>query len=140
MDNRNYDFYDSLTDDEKKGFSPFVLMRWTSPQSNDPELHEWFIERTNEMVNKDHWLLSKDHKPLLWKLYASCGAGMPVKHEYVKANTKETPVKIEKLLAELYPSAKISDIKLLAKSMSKEDRNELFDSMGFDKKQRKEYE
>jgi hypothetical protein len=44
------------------------------------------------------------------------------------------------LLAELHPSSKISDIKLLASLMTKQDIAELFDSLGFDKKQRKEYE
>ena len=44
------------------------------------------------------------------------------------------------LLSELYPAMKIADIKFLAKTMSKQDIEELFDNMGFDKKQRKEYE
>lgn len=140
VDLRNYDFYKNLTDQEKKEFSPYVLMRYVSNVQGDEELQEWFIERTNELVNKDHWTLSKDHKELLWMLFAGCGAGAKAYHPYLKAATKEKPVKIEKLLAELYPAMKMSDIKLMAKMMTKEDREELFDKMGFDKKQRKEYE
>jgi len=34
----------------------------------------------------------------------------------------------------------MSDIKLWASMMTKADKEELFDKMGFDKKQRKEYE
>ena len=34
----------------------------------------------------------------------------------------------------------MADIKLMASMMDKKDREELFDKMGFDKKQRKEYE
>jgi hypothetical protein len=34
----------------------------------------------------------------------------------------------------------MDDIKVLASVMTKEDKEELFDKMGFDKKQRKEYE
>ena len=140
VDLRNYDFYDKLTDEEKKSFSPFVLMRYISNVDGNPDLHEWFIERTNEFVNKDHWLLSKADKALLWKLFAACGIGKKVYHPYLKAGTKEKAVKIEKLLAELHPSMKMSDIKLLASMMTKADREELYDKMGFDKKQRKEYE
>jgi hypothetical protein len=66
--------------------------------------------------------------------------GMKTYHPYLKAGTKEKAVKIEKLLAEIYPAMKMSDIKLQAKLMTKEDKNELFDKMGFDKKQRKDYE
>jgi len=140
VDLRNYEFYNKLTDQEKKEFSPYILMRYVANVEGDRDLQEWFLERTNELVNKDHWTLSKNHKALLWKLFAGCGVGMKTYHPYLKAGTKEKAEKIEKLLAELYPAMKLSDIKLQAKMMSKDDKNELFDKMGFDKKQRKEYE
>ena len=53
---------------------------------------------------------------------------------------KEKANKIEKLIAELNPAMKIAEVKMLASMMDKEDREELFIKMGFDKKQRKEYE
>lgn len=140
VDLRNYDFYDNLTDEEKKSFSPFVLMRYTSNVDGNREMHEWFIDRTNELVNKDHWVLSKNHKGLLWKLCAGVGIGQKTFHPYLKAGTKAKPEKIEKLLANLYPAMKLEDIKLAASMMTKQDKDELFDKMGFDKKQRKEYE
>jgi hypothetical protein len=140
VDLRNYDFYDNLTDDEKKAFSPFVLMRFTSNVQGDRELQEWFVEMTNELVNKDHWTLSKNHKALLWKLFAGTGIGMKSYHPYLAAGKKEKVNKIEKLIAELNPAMKLTEVKLLAKMMDKKDVEELFDSLGFDKKQRKEYE
>ena len=140
VDLRNYDFYDKLTPEEKKEFSPYILMRYVSNTDGDRDLQEWFLERTNELVNKNHWVLSKNHKGLLWKLFASCGPGMKTYHPYLKAGTKEKAVKIEKLLAELHPAMKMNEIKILAKMMSKEEKQDLFDKMGFDKKQRKEYE
>lgn len=140
VDLRNYNFYDTLTDQEKKEFSPYVLMRYVSNVDGDRDLQEWFLERTNELVNKNHWELSKNHKALLWKLFAGCGPGVKTYHPYLKGASKEKAVKIEKLLCELYPAMKMAEIKMLAKSMSKEDKTELFDKMGFDKKQRKDYE
>lgn len=140
IDNRNYEFYDNLSDEEKKEVSPYVLLRWISSVDGNRDIQEYYIEAVNELVNKDHWNLSKDHKALLWKLYASCGMGGKVKHQYIKAGGKEKANKIEKLLCEIYPAWKMSDIKLMASMMTKEDKNELFDKMGFDKKQRKEYE
>lgn len=140
VDQKNYDFYDNLTDEEKKAFSPYILMRYTSNVKLDQDIQEWFVEMTNEMVNKHHWLLSKNHKSLLWKLFAATGTGVNCYHPYLAASKKEKTNKIEKLLAEIYPTYKLADIKLLAKMMTKEDCQELFDKMGFDKKQRKEYE
>lgn len=140
VDLKNYDFYNNLSDEERKSFSPFILMRYTSSCQGDADLQEWFLETTNEMVNKNHWILSKNHKGLLWKLFAASGAGVQTYHPYLAAGKKEKVNKIEKLLCELYPAMKISDIKMIAKMMDKKDITELFDKMGFDKKQRKEYE
>jgi hypothetical protein len=140
VDTRNYNFYDNLTPEEQKAFSPFILMRFTSNVQGDRDLQEWFVEMTNELVNKDHWILSKNHKALLWKLYAGTGAGSKCFHPYLAAGKKEKVNKIEKLIAEINPSMKITEVKILADMMTKDDIKELFDNMGFDKKQRKEYE
>lgn len=141
VDTKNYDFYKDLTIEERKAFSPFILMRYISnTDKGDSDIQEWFIEMTNECVNKHHWTLSKNHKELLWKLFSTVGTGVSVYHPYLAAGKKEKTNKIEKLLAELYPSEKIEDIKLLASIMDKNDCNELFDKLGFDKAQRKEYE
>jgi hypothetical protein len=140
VDLKNYDFYTNLTDEEKKVFSPYILMRYTASVQGDRDIQEWFLEMTNEMVNKNHWDLSKNHKSLLWKLFAATGAGVSCYHPYLAAGKKEKANKIEKLLVELYPAMKMADIKMLASMMDKKDKEELFDKMGFDKKQRKEYE
>ena len=140
VDQKNYEFYDKLTDEERKAFSPYILMRYTASVQGDRDTQEWFLERTNEMVNKNHWVLSKNHKALLWKLFAATGAGVNCYHPYLAAGKKEKANKIEKLLVELYPAMKMGEIKMLAKMMDKNDIKELFDKMGFDKKQRKEYE
>jgi hypothetical protein len=67
------------------------------------------------------------------------GAGVKSFHPYLPALKKELN-KIEKLLAELHPTYKIDDVKLLASLMTDKDKKELFDAMGFDKKDRKVYE
>jgi len=139
IDLRNYNFYDNLTDEGKKEFNPYILMRFSSNANASPEVEEWFIESTNEIVNKNYGAISK-HKDLLWKLYASTGVGLKFFHPYLAAGKKEKAVKIEKLLAELNPTMKMSEVKILASLMTKNDIIELFDSLGFDKKQRKEYE
>ena len=140
VDLRNYNFYDNLPSDEQKEFSPYVLMRYAANVEGNRDLQEWFVEHVNEKVNKNHWELSKNHKALLWKLFAGCGVGTKYYHPYLKQNSKEKAVKIAKLLAELNPAMKLSDIKLMASMMDKQDKEELFDKMGFDKKQRKDYE
>lgn len=140
VDSKNYGFYDNLTDDERKAFSPFVLMRYVSNVQSSPDVQAWFVEMTNECVNKNHWDLSKNHKPLLWKLFAATGTGIKCYHPYLAAGKKEKADKIEKLVAELNPAMKLDDVKVLVSLMTQRDREDLYDSLGFDRKQRKEYE
>ena len=140
VNQRNHAFYDNLTDEEKKAFAPFILMRYVANPQTDAETYEFVLERVNDLVNKDHWTLSKKHKALLWKLTASCGVGVNLKFTYLKANSKAKVNKIEKLLCDIDPAKKLDEIKLQASLMTKQDIEELFDSLGFDKKQRKEYE
>jgi hypothetical protein len=140
VDRKQYNFYENLTDEEKKAFAPFILMRYSASVQGDRDTQEWFLEMTNELVNKHHWTLSKNHKELLWKLFAGIGTGASAYHPYLAAGKKEKAHKIEKLLAELNPAMKLDEVKLLASLMDKKDIEELFDSMGFDKSQRKAYE
>jgi hypothetical protein len=141
VDQKNYAFYDNLTDEEKKAFNPFVLMRFTANVTDkNRDIQEWFVENTNERVNKNYFTIAKNHKGLLWKLYATTGIGANFYHKYIKAPGKEKANKIEKLLCELYPNMKMSEIKMLGSMMTKQDKEELFSDMGLDKKQRKAYE
>jgi hypothetical protein len=140
VSSRDHDFYKNLTDEEKKVFSPYILMRYVSNPKTDPDTYEFILNRVNTLVNINHWTLSKNHKGMLWASFASCGVDPNIKYTYLKSNSKEKANKIEKLLCEIYPAMKMNEIKMLAKMMDKKDIEELFDKMGFDKKQRKEYE
>ena len=140
VDKKDYEFYDNLTAAELKEFSPYVLLRFVSSVgSNDRDVQEWFIEMTNEMVNKHHWSLSKNHEKLLWQLYAATGTGIKSYHPYLPT-LKSQFNKFEKLLSELHPTYKMEDIKVLASLMTDEEKIELFDNMGFDKTDRKEFQ
>jgi hypothetical protein len=86
VNQRNHNFYKNLTDDEKKVFSPYLLMRYVSNPQTDTESYEFVLERVNDLVNINHWTLSKGHKPLLWQLFASCGIGVNLKYTYLKAS------------------------------------------------------
>jgi len=140
IDTKNYEFYNNLTPEEQKEFSPYPLLRSVSnTTSKNRDLQEWYIEMTNEMVNKNFFELSHKHPGLMYKLYATVGTGGTTFHGYLPS-LKYKFDKFEKLLGEIYPAMKADEIKMLASMMDKNDREELFDSMGFDKKQRKEYE
>lgn len=88
FDNRNISFYDTLSDDEKNEFHPYVLMRFMSSSSNSPIESKYSLISTNEIVNKYFWDLSKE-KELHAKLLSACGLGSRQRHDWV-TGTKST--------------------------------------------------
>jgi len=44
VDQKDYNFYDNLTDEERKAFSAYILMRYTaSVQMPDRDIQEWYV-------------------------------------------------------------------------------------------------
>ena len=137
------ELWDATTDEGRKEIKADLwnLARYiSSVKSNSRELQEHFVLAVNEQYNKN-WLDIQKHSKLQWQSLCTCSAntGKTYYHEYIAFNKGKTN-KLENLLCELYPTMKLDEIKMLAEMMTKEDRQELFDKMGFDQKQRKEYE
>lgn len=81
-DTRQKKFYDSLTEEERKGFSPWLVQRYlSSAESASPEVIEHYLIMTNELVNLNFSDV-KDPE-MIWKLMSIVGIGKSVKHPYV---------------------------------------------------------
>jgi len=82
---RKQDFYSSLTDEEKKGFAPSVIMRWMSGTSSPLQVY-----LINETVNPYAFSLYK-HPDLLWKLMTVANIGKNQRYAWNKLpSRKET--------------------------------------------------
>ena len=121
IDNKDRNYYDNLTDEEKKGFAPFVLNRWlSSVDSNMPELVEWWLRATDENFNMHLLNLNSaemKHPKLQWLMATACSPGMGVmKHQWVgykKKTGKAVNNKVKKFLMDQYPTFKEEDVLLL---------------------------
>lgn len=118
LDQRNKTFYDSLTEEEKKSLSFYLLLRWASGVQDNKILQEWYVAETNLSVNRNFWQLNK-HPQLLWMLFCQIGSTRTVRHEYIKRQQdKKDP--ILNSLMKVYPSAKRSDLEILSKILPPE--------------------
>lgn len=113
LDRRDKTFYDNLTDEERKAFSPYVMLRWASTVEGNTILEQWYVEETNRMVNIDYFTLAK-HPKLMWLLYSQVGSTRKVKHNYLAKSQKKKDKTVEALMT-LYPTMKAEDLALLAK-------------------------
>lgn len=122
FDKKNRDFYDSLTDEERKKFSNYLMIRWGSSVQGSRDLQEFYLISCNERLNKHFFAINKQPK-LQWLCATTVSPDMGAqKHNWIAPKKKEPGASgIKKQLAELYPNMKTDDIELMAKINTKKD-------------------
>lgn len=137
FDKRDYEYYDRLSDDLKKQFSAFVLMRFMSSGANTSGMHEYYLQMINFYVNNNFWALSK-HPELQFKLLCLCGTGTKHYHKWLPANNKKLP-SWYKLYKEKYNDLNDLEFKILTKSISQQEVVEYAKSIGKNDQEIKEF-
>ena len=135
FDRKNRDFYDSLTEEERKKFSTFLMIRYGSSVSGGRDLQEFYLISTNERLNKNFFPLHK-HPKLQWLMATTVSPGMGTfRHNWI-ANKKKEPGanSIKKQIAELYPHLKDDEIELMAKINTKKDIDAYMKQLGQESK------
>jgi hypothetical protein len=132
LDNKDREFYDSLSDDEKKKFSTFLMIRYGATVTGDAMLQAYYLQATNQRLNKHYFDIKKQHDKLNWLAVTTISPGMgKMNHTWLAAPKKKSANnKITKFLSSLYPSMKTEDIELLAELNSTADIKALAKDMG----------
>ena len=125
LDRKNRRFYDELTDEERKKFSNYLMLRWGSAITGSRELQEYYVQSTNHYLNK-HFFAINRHPRLQWLCATAISPGLgSQKHNWIAPKKKDSGNnEIRKALMELMPCAKMSDIETLSQLI---DRRELRD-------------
>lgn len=135
FDRKNRDFYDELTDEEKKKFSTFLMIRYGASVGGNADLQAYYLMATNERLNKNFFDLGK-HPKLQWLCATTVSPDMGNQfHYWLSANKKKTADnKLTKFLTKLYPNAKDDEIALLAQLTDKKDLKAMAKEMGMEDK------
>ena len=59
FDRKERGFYDSLTDEERKKFSNYLMIRWGSAVTGSRELQEFYVIATNERLNRNFFAVNQ---------------------------------------------------------------------------------
>jgi hypothetical protein len=115
LDLKNRDFYDSLDPDERKKFSTFLMLRWSSCVEGSQELQEYYVQSCNHYLNKHFFALSR-HPKLQWLCATAVSPDMGTpRHNWIAPKKKESGASsIKKQLRELFPVMKEDEIELMA--------------------------
>jgi hypothetical protein len=133
FDNKNRDFYNELTEEEKKKFSNFLMIRWGSSVQGSGDLQGFYLISANERLNKN-WYGCSRHPQLQWLMATSVSPGLGTqRHNWIGMKKKE-PTGIKKQLAELFPHLRDDELEVLTKINTKKDLDEYRKNLGQDVK------
>jgi hypothetical protein len=122
FDKKNRKFYDSLTDEERKKFSNYLMIRWGSAVQGSRELQEFYVIATNERLNKRFFDINR-HPRLQWLCATTVSPGLGThRHPWIAPKKREAGATgIRKQLAELYPHMKDDELDVMVKINTKKD-------------------
>ena len=131
FDRKNRQFYDSLTDEERKKFSNFLMIRWGSSIQGSAELQGYYLQSSNHYVNK-HFFAINRHPKLQWLCATAVSPDLGTqRHQWIAPKKKEAGVSgIKKQISELFPHLKDDEVELMSKINTKKDIDAYLKQLG----------
>ena len=133
FDRKNREFYDSLTDEERKKFSNYLMIRWGSAVQGSRDLQEFYVIATNERLNKRFFDINR-HPRLQWLTATTVSPGLGTqRHPWIAPKKREAGVSgVKKQLAEMYPHLKDDEVELMSRINDKKDIDAYLKASGQD--------
>jgi hypothetical protein len=131
FDRKDRNFYSSLTDEERKKFSNFLMIRWGSSIQGSAELQHYYLQSSNHYVNK-HFFAINRHPKLQWLCATAVSPGLGTqRHQWIAPKKKEAGASgVRKQIAELFPHLKDDEVELMSKINTKKDIDTYLKQLG----------
>ena len=140
INRKDRDWWERLSDEQRKKFSSWLYSRYMSVvRHSNPDMHRYYVLVANKELNRDLSRLTKNHTKLVYLLMTTMADEYTTAdHRYIpplKKNRadKKTNNKM-RILAELDPHSKNSDIETLAAVITDGEFTELLTEHGWDSK------
>jgi len=127
LSNGDLQWYDNLSEEDKKTASPLVLARWMTGTSDLAQL-----VRINTFVNPYGFSLGQE-KSLLFKLLAAAATGKTRRYSWLKAPGTKVQVKQRVEVIKQYYGVSTREATIYAETISGEDLLEMAEECGLDK-------
>jgi len=125
-DPKQGDIYTALTDEEKKGFAPLVVMRWASGTSDTRQ-----IMLLNEFVNPNVFTLGK-HPHLLMMLMQAANSKTNKRYSWLGVKSKKKNSEALRVIQEFYDMSE-REVKLMNPRPSESEILSMAEQLGWDK-------
>jgi hypothetical protein len=124
FDLKHRDFYDELTDEERKKFSNYLMLRWGSSVQGSREIQEFYLIATNERLNR-HFFAINRHPKLQWLCATAVSPGLGAqRHQWIAPKKKEGSAGTgskKKQILNLFPNMKLSDADVLSELITQKE-------------------
>lgn len=115
LDKKDYDYYDRLTEEQKKKFVPFMMIHWMSAIKANEGLSRYYVMSTNEYANKHIFSeFVQKHPKLQWMMLCSASPGLGkqfhqwiphIRDRVIKYKESATLKEIKEYYTKIYPKA-----------------------------------
>jgi len=115
LDKKDYDYYDKLTEEQKKKFVPYMMTLWMSAIKGSKDIQSYYIQSTNHYANK--YLFNENvqkHPKLQWLMLCAISPGLGKQfHQWIphianSVSRLEQPAKVKDIkeyFTKIYPKA-----------------------------------
>jgi len=137
FDRKDREFYDSLTDEEKRKFSPYLMIRWGSAVEGSRELQEFYVIATNERLNKHFFNVNGTrHKKLQWLMATAVSPDLGMhRHTWIAPKKKESGASAKcRQLSEIFPHYQDDELDVMMDIVSQKEIDQYLKAAGQDKK------
>lgn len=125
LDRKDRGFYHSLTAEEKRKFSLYLMIRWGSAVQASADLEEYYVQSINHYLNRDFFTVNR-HPQLQWLMAtaASPGLGTP-RHVWIAPGRRGSDSARVRALSRLHPAMKTQDLEAWAQLITDRELREL---------------
>jgi len=128
LDTRNKKLYENLSEEEMKGFSPWLVQRYlSSAESANNAIIEHYLIMTNDIVNVN---FSEVKDPeMTWKLMSMVGIGKSLKHPYIAPGGGKRKKKnaFRAWLSEQYPHLDDQELDIWISNLDKKSAKDMLE-------------
>jgi len=135
FDLKSRSFYDDLTEDERKKFSNYLMIRWGSSVQGSRELQEYYVIATNECLNT-HFFSVNRHPKLQWLMATAVSPDLGAqRHQWIAPKKKAAGQSARrKQLQEIFPHYRDDEIDVMMQITTDQELRQYERDSGQDKK------
>lgn len=136
VDRKEYSWYASLTEEQRKKFVPFMMVHWISSLSSSGSTSEYYVRSVDYYANTHMFNdMVQKHPQLQWLMLCAASPGMGkqyhkwIPHLPVKTSQYREPAKLKDIkdyYQKLYPKAAAGDLTAISEAFVTEHKKKCY--------------